>query len=218
MNTILIILLCISSTFAGPYRLYMTEGTPFQNIETEYRLPSIQVPSGYVISLVVGDDIFTGERTNFNGTVQVTFSVINVTNTILIHSPGEIPVSSITIVQPGSTSSIVVSGSTFNATTEILTITFQQNLAAFISYTLSMNYTAQLDTTEMRGFYRSSYVNSNGQTEYLLTTQFQPTHARKAFPCFDEPSFKASFQLIITHPSNMTAMFNAASQNQATLG
>lgn len=36
---------------------------------------------------------------------------------------------------------------------------------------------------------------------YVLTTQFQPTHARKAFPCFDEPKYKAYFTVTIKKPA-----------------
>ena len=57
-----------------------------------------------------------------------------------------------------------------------------------------MEFLSQL-STDASGFYRSSYFDEEkNQTEYLATTQFQAVGARRAFPCFDEPAFKAVFQ------------------------
>lgn len=54
---------------------------------------------------------------------------------------------------------------------------------------------------KLAGFYRSKYV-SEGTTKYMASTQFEATDARRAFPCFDEPNFKATFELSLTLGSN----------------
>ncbi|XP_011705443.1 PREDICTED: endoplasmic reticulum aminopeptidase 1-like, partial [Wasmannia auropunctata] len=60
----------------------------------------------------------------------------------------------------------------------------------------------------MIGFYRSSYLDENKQIKRLAATQFQTTHARHAFPCFDEPSFKAQFIIHIARDDNTKTLSN----------
>ncbi|MHB8543499.1 MAG: M1 family metallopeptidase [Leptospirales bacterium] len=60
----------------------------------------------------------------------------------------------------------------------------------------------------LAGFYRSSYRSPDGQERFLATTQFEATDARKAFPCWDEPSIKATFRVTARVPESFVALSN----------
>ena len=51
------------------------------------------------------------------------------------------------------------------------------------------------------GFYKSVYTNSRGEKISIATSKFQPTYARRAFPCLDEPTFKSTFSVTLVKPS-----------------
>ncbi|XP_049864292.1 endoplasmic reticulum aminopeptidase 1-like isoform X3 [Schistocerca gregaria] len=76
-----------------------------------------------------------------------------------------------------------------------------------VNYTLSLRFTSRL-SRELEGFYLSSYVTKDGERKYLATTHFEPTYARSAFPCFDEPQFKARFKMSIFRDRFHIALFN----------
>ena len=60
---------------------------------------------------------------------------------------------------------------------------------------------------KMRGFYRSRY-DYKGKTYHMGVTQFESTDARRAFPCFDEPAHKATFDVSLKVPSDRTVISN----------
>jgi len=60
---------------------------------------------------------------------------------------------------------------------------------------------------ELRGFYRSQY-KVDGKTTHLATTQFEEIDACRAFPCWDYPSAKATFDITIITDDNLTAISN----------
>lgn len=74
-------------------------------------------------------------------------------------------------------------------------------------HTIKIIYTGLIND-ELKGFYRSEYVE-NGQTKWIATTQFESTDARQAFPCFDEPNFKATYDVTLIHDSKYSALSNA---------
>lgn len=73
--------------------------------------------------------------------------------------------------------------------------------------TLTLVYVGNLND-RMKGFYRSNYTGADGKPKIIATTQFEPTEARRALPCWDEPSFKATFSVTIVAPRGLTASSN----------
>ena len=63
---------------------------------------------------------------------------------------------------------------------------------------------------QLRGFYRSTFTDMDGQEQVIATTQFEATDARRAFPCWDEPDFKATFGITLVVPDDLMAVSNAA--------
>ena len=61
----------------------------------------------------------------------------------------------------------------------------------------------------LRGFYRSTFVDDAGVEQVLATTQFEATDARRAFPCWDEPDFKATFAITMIVDSSSAVVSNA---------
>jgi puromycin-sensitive aminopeptidase len=74
---------------------------------------------------------------------------------------------------------------------------------------LTLRFTGVLND-KLRGFYRSTYKDATGASRVIAATQFEATDARRAFPCWDEPSFKAVFAVTLVIDPALTAVSNTA--------
>ena len=71
------------------------------------------------------------------------------------------------------------------------------------SVTLEITFTGTLND-KLRGWYRSTYTDGDGNQQVIATSQMQATDCRRAFPCFDEPDFKAVFDVtLIVDPAHL---------------
>jgi puromycin-sensitive aminopeptidase len=82
---------------------------------------------------------------------------------------------------------------------------------------LSIDYKAEI-TQKMNGLYRSSYKASDGSTKYIASTQFESDTARSVFPSFDEPLYKATFDIQMEVDEKLTALSNMNVIEETKLG
>lgn len=83
--------------------------------------------------------------------------------------------------------------------------------------TISIRFNGTLND-RLRGFYRSTFTDSEGNQRVIATSQMQSTDCRAAFPCFDEPDFKAVFAVTLVAPNDCLAISNGEEIAKQDLG
>jgi aminopeptidase 2 len=95
-------------------------------------------------------------------------------------------------------------------------VSFDKTISKGTKAKLTMTFTGTLNDN-MAGFYRSSFKAEDGSTTYMATTQMEPTDARRAFPCFDEPALKAKFTVTLVADDKMTCLSNMDVASEKTV-
>ncbi|KAL5005760.1 hypothetical protein ScPMuIL_016918 [Solemya velum] len=81
---------------------------------------------------------------------------------------------------------------------------------------LSVKFSGILND-QMKGFYRSKFKTSDGQEGFHAVTQFEACDARRAFPCWDEPAVKATFDITLVLPQNKLGLSNMPVEKESPL-
>jgi aminopeptidase N/puromycin-sensitive aminopeptidase len=136
----------------------------------------------------------------FSGSEAIDVNIKEPTSTISLNAI-ELKFQSVEIdVRDGGAQSGSVS---FDTEKQQATLTFPKSIPAGDA-TLKIHFTGILNN-ELRGFYLSKTARRN-----YAVTQFESTDARRAFPCFDEPAFKATYDISLTIDAGDTAISNGA--------
>lgn len=156
------------------------------------RLPATVVPEHYTLTLT--PDL---KAATFAGTESIEVTVKEPARSITLNA-AEIAFQSVTVEAGGVRQTAAV---TLNDEKQQATFKFAEPLAAGKAV-LSISYTGILNN-QLRGFYLSKTAHRN-----YAVTQFEPTDARRAFPSFDEPAFKAAFDISLVIDRDDTAISN----------
>ena len=178
---------------------------PYSFDKTFGRLPKTVVPTAY--DIVLKPDI-VNRRTFGHEVVRV--RVRHATNTIVFN-----------------TLELTVTGATLGATHGTPTITAdekaQQTTLRFPSAIAPGNYDLTLDFkgnigTQPQGLFVQPYTTADGNKEEMLATQFESTDARRMFPSWDEPAYRATYKLTVTVPADFTAVSNTPILSERAVG
>ena len=162
-------------------------------------LPTNVKPAKYDITLEPDFSTFT-----FAGSETVQIEVLSPTTAITLNSI-EIDIHSCAVTPAGG-AELQAQSISFDEDAETATFEFGAELPTGEA-TLAIEFTGELND-KLRGFYRSAYTDIDGNERNMATTQLEATDARRAFPCWDEPSLKATFALTLVVPADMTAVSN----------
>ncbi|XP_078103122.1 aminopeptidase Ey-like [Sander vitreus] len=176
-----------------------------------YRLPDSLVPVSYNVTLWPRLEPNADGMYLFKGRSIVVFKCVKETDLIIIHS-NKLNLTSFEGHQAvlGDLDGATVPSlkkSWLEIPTQYLVVQLNSPLKAGSTYTLFTEFVGEL-ADDLGGFYRSEYKD-DGVIKVVATTQMQPTDARKAFPCFDEPAMKAVFYMTLIHPHGTVALSNA---------
>ena len=158
------------------------------------RLPQTVRPESYTLTLT--PDL---KAATFSGVETIAVSLAEPTNAITLNAV-EIAFQNVTVTVDGKQQNAAIA---LDKDKQQATFTFPEKLPAGKA-TLDIRYTGILNN-ELRGFYLSKTARRN-----YAVTQFESTSARQAFPSFDEPAFKATYDVSLVVDSGDTAISNGA--------
>ena len=171
----------------------MRHGYPRGVTLDPYRLPRAITPTRY--TLLLEPDLAAA---SFHGTVSIDLTVAEATDAIVLNAI-ELDIRSVTL--DGTAVPFHL-----EAPTERLVV---EAAAAPGSSLLVIEFDGVLND-KLRGWYRSTFKDADGVERVIATSQMQSTDCRRAFPCWDEPDFKAVFDVTLVVDGDLLAISNGA--------
>jgi puromycin-sensitive aminopeptidase len=169
--------------------------------DRDFRLPKEVMPARYDLRIEVDLD-----QWRFSATERIEVRLQRPVTTIALHAV-DLDIRSATATAGGTTRPATV---TWNTEAETAVLQFADALPAGAAR-LDIDFSGVI-LERLRGFYRSQKDGAR-----YASTQFEAADARRAFPCFDEPEFKARFAITLVVPAGVTAVSNGPIQSTRAL-
>jgi len=165
-----------------------------------YRLPRHIIPHRYELRLE--PDLATA---TFAGRETIALTITQATSVILLNA---VDLTILSALLEGASRTRLEATIELQESAQRCRLTLPQPIAPG-EWRLHLTFQGKLND-QLRGFYRSTYKDAAGITHTMAATQFEATDARRAFPCWDEPDFKAVFATTLVIDPRLTAVSNTA--------
>jgi puromycin-sensitive aminopeptidase len=165
------------------------------------RLPRTAAPRRYQLELI--PDLVASR---FEGSVVVTLDVIERVDQLVCNAV-DLQINEASLETPDG--AILAGEVLLDVEAQRAVITFKEPVEPGTGYQLRMPFTGILND-QLHGFYRSTFTTDDGAKRVIAVTQFEATDARRAFPCWDEPDFKATFAVTLVVDQDLLALSNGA--------
>ena len=169
---------------------------------TPTQLPRTAIPHHYALTVTPH-----AEQLRFDGTVAIDLDVIKPTSELTFNA-ADLKFVSATL-GPAKAGAAISGRIAIDAKDQTATVTFPRRLALG-SYRLTLIYSGKINT-QANGLFALDYKNKEGVNARSLFTQFEAADARRFIPSWDEPDYKASFDLTALVPASEMAVSNMPS-------
>jgi aminopeptidase N len=176
---------------------HMNAEKPFDFATTPGKLPKQVVPAEYSIRIVPDLDKLT-----FTGTETVKITARAPVRQLVLNAL-ELEVTTAAVDGKSLSKSAVK----IDKKQELLTLALPRELPAG-DHTVTFSFSGKINQQGQGLFYARYQEQGTGAKKTMLGTQFEATDARRLFPCWDEPSFRARFQLSVVVPETWLAVSN----------
>ncbi len=170
---------------------------PFEFSATPGKLPKEVIPLEYCVRIVPDIDRFT-----FTGTETVKLSVRSPVRQLVLNTL-DLKITDASLDSKALPDSAI----TIDKKNELLTLALPSDVATG-DHTLALSFAGKINQQGQGLFYMPYQEQGSGAKKVMLGTQFEATDARRFFPCWDEPVFRAHFQLTTVVPENWLAVSN----------
>jgi aminopeptidase N len=191
-----VLLLLLLALFSGTSLVRAVE-KPFNFNETPGKLPKEVLPTDYSIRIVPNIDKLT-----FSGTEMVRLNVRTHVRQLVLNAL-ELKIEAASV----DGTELPVSAIKVDHENELLTLALPSKLTVG-GHTLGLRFTGKINQQGQGLFYMHYQEQGTGARKVMLGTQFEATDARRFFPCWDEPAFRARFQLTVVVPEKWLAVSN----------
>lgn len=163
------------------------------------RLPTFAAPRRYDLRLKL--DLVA---CRFSGVVRVALALAEATEFLVLNAL-ELAIGDVCFASSADHKEVRPCDVVLDDEDEILVLAFDEALCCGEGV-LTVEFSGMLNA-QLKGLYKCAYMDG-GEKKYMAATQFEAVDARRCFPCWDEPALKATFQITLDVPLELTALSN----------